>query len=103
MSCYRGITSNRWDRRTAYALFAGLGIELFGQKIVGGGQLPDFGVKILNLVLINLRSFQAGVFEHANLKAKHLSIDGSSLDGRQIADRLLVLQLWMISLPFRHI
>ena len=84
--------------QSSCASLAGPRLELSGQKIVGDGQLPDFGVKILNLFLINFWRFPAAAFEHARRAFKQSAfplMDHRWMDAKstgQLADRLLALQ-----------
>jgi len=54
-----------WLSRSSPASLSDPRLELSGQKIVDHGQLPDLGVQLLVLFLINLGGFLTITFEHA--------------------------------------
>src|SRR6056297_434477 len=111
-------TDPDWLARSSRASLSGPRLELSGQKIVGHSQLPDLGVQLLDLLLVNLGSFLATTFEHAGCAFQQCPLPG--VDHRrmnpepacQLGHRLLTLQrlkrhlrleLRRMLLPFRHL
>ena len=82
--------------QSSCASLVGPGFELSGQKIVGGGLLPDLGMEVVHLTFIDFGRFPAATLEHARCALQQSTLPlmdhrwmHAKLTG-QLADRLIV-------------
>lgn len=64
------LTGLGYSAQSYSASLAGLGFELSGQKLVGDGELPDLGVQVFHLLLINLWRLSTATLEYARRALK---------------------------------